>query len=98
LSFLTLAEILADCQSGGWAVPAFDAINQETILAVLEGAVAERAPVILMLHPVQTAMKYWPGLVALIQVEARCPCVCTWIMLLPLTRFAWRWSWDSRAS
>jgi fructose-bisphosphate aldolase class II len=71
LSFLTLAAILADCQSGGWAVPAFDAINQETILAVLEGAVAERAPVILMLHPVQTAMKYWPGLVALIQVEAR---------------------------
>jgi fructose-bisphosphate aldolase class II len=55
---------------GRWAVPAFDVTNKETVLAVLEGAVAERAPVILMLHPRATPIQYWPGLVALIRAEA----------------------------
>jgi fructose-bisphosphate aldolase, class II len=70
LAFQSLSEILADCRAGHWAVPAFDVINHETALAVLEGALAERAPVILLLHPVQTSMKHWLGLVAFIRAEA----------------------------
>ena len=66
----TLKDILADPQRQGWAVPAFDVINQETVLAALEGAAAERAPVILMLLPSHTPLEHWPGLVALIEVEA----------------------------
>jgi ketose-bisphosphate aldolase len=70
LSLVTLREILADCQSEGWAVPAFDVINYETVIASLEGAAAERAPVILMILPSHTPVKQWPGLVGLIQAQA----------------------------
>jgi ketose-bisphosphate aldolase len=70
LPFETLREILADCQSEGWAVPAFDVINYETVIASLQGAAAERAPVILMILPSHTPVNQWPGLVALIQAQA----------------------------
>jgi ketose-bisphosphate aldolase len=70
LSFVTLREILADCRQQGWAVPAFDVINLETALAALHGAIAEQAPVILMILPSHTPRKQWPGLVGLIRAEA----------------------------
>jgi len=76
VAFVTLNEILADCQSEGadgrhpWAVPAFDVINMETVYAALGGAVAERAPVILMVLPGHTPVSMWPGLVAMIRAEA----------------------------
>jgi fructose-bisphosphate aldolase class II len=86
LTFVTLQEILARCYTSSqraaqaegpsatpheaWAVPAFDTLNHETIVATLDGAAAERAPVILMFYPNHTPMRFWPGLVALIQVEA----------------------------
>ena len=70
MPFVTLRDILANCQSEGWAVPAFDVINYETVIASLEGAVAERAPVILMILPSHTPVKQWPGLVGLIQAQA----------------------------
>lgn len=70
MAFMRLNEILADCRSGGWAVPAFDVINMETIQAALEGATAERAPVILMVLPSHTPLRQWPGMAALIQAEA----------------------------
>jgi len=70
LPLITLREILADCQRQGWAVPAFDVINYETVLAALDGAVAEVAPVILMVLPSHTPQKYWPALISLIQAEA----------------------------
>jgi ketose-bisphosphate aldolase len=72
LSFVTLREILADCQREGWAVPAFDVINFETVIASLEGAAAERAPVILMVLPSHTPLSQWPGLVALVRAQAAC--------------------------
>lgn len=71
MSFVTLRDILAEAQEDGWAVPAFDVINHETVLAVLDGAAAERAPVILMILPSHTPQRQWPGLVNLIQTEAR---------------------------
>ena len=70
MSLITMREILEDCQEQGWAVPAFDVINQETVLAAVEGAEAERAPVILMVLPGHTPQKHWPGLAALIRAEA----------------------------
>jgi ketose-bisphosphate aldolase len=65
-----MSEILADCREQGWAVPAFDVINHETVLAALEGAEAERAPMILMVLPGHTPQKHWSGLAALIRAEA----------------------------
>lgn len=70
MAFVRLNEILADCRSEGWAVPAFDVINMETIQAALEGATTERAPVILMVLPSHTPLRQWSGMVALIQAEA----------------------------
>ena len=70
MSLVTLREILADCQHEGWAVPAFDVINYETVVASLEGAAAERAPVILMVLPSHTPLSQWPGLVAMVQAQA----------------------------
>jgi ketose-bisphosphate aldolase len=70
LSFITMREILADCREEGWAVPAFDVVNHETVLAALEGAEAEKAPVILMVLPGHTPQKHWSGLAALVRAEA----------------------------
>jgi len=73
LAFVTLNEILADCRSDRarpWAVPAFDVINMETVVAVLQGAAAEKAPVIVMVYPSHTPLPQWPGMVALIKAEA----------------------------
>ncbi len=70
LPFITMREILADCREQGWAVPAFDVVNHETVLAVVEGAEAERSPVILMVLPGHTPQKHWSGLAALIRAEA----------------------------
>jgi fructose-bisphosphate aldolase, class II len=70
LPFATLHEILAPCQGQGWAVPGFDVLNQETVLAVLDGAAAERAPVILMVYPNHPPPDQWAGLVALMRTEA----------------------------
>jgi fructose-bisphosphate aldolase class II len=68
--FVTLCDILAASQQAGWAVPAFDVINYETVLAVVDGARAEQAPVILMILPSHTPPRLEPGLVSLIRTEA----------------------------
>jgi ketose-bisphosphate aldolase len=70
MPFITMREILADCREQGWAVPAFDVVNHETVLAALEGAEAERAPVILMVLPGHIPEKHWLGLAALMKAEA----------------------------
>jgi ketose-bisphosphate aldolase len=73
LAFVTLNEILAECRSDHarpWAVPAFEVINMATVTAVVQGAAAENAPVIVMVYPYHTPVQQWPGLVALIRAEA----------------------------
>ena len=70
MRFCTLTEILSGCREAGWAVPAFDAINLETAAAILDGAAAERAPVIIMVLPSHTRRPYWAGLVAAIRAQA----------------------------
>jgi ketose-bisphosphate aldolase len=68
---LSLEEILAQPQREGWAVPAFDAINHETVLAALDSSAMERAPVIVMILPIHTPQEHWPGLIALVKAEAQ---------------------------
>jgi len=70
LTFCTLAEILEGCRGQGWAVPAFDILNHETVLAVLDAAAAERSPVILMVYSHPDSVARLPGLAALIRTEA----------------------------
>lgn len=73
MAFVTLNGILAGCRSEQmrpWAVPAFDVVNMETVDAVLQGATAEKSPVIVMIYPNHTPPVQWPGLVALTRVGA----------------------------
>jgi fructose-bisphosphate aldolase class II len=69
LPFVSLHDILAGCLGQGWAVPAFDVINHESVLAALDGAEVERSPVVVMVLPSHTPREQWPGLVALIRAE-----------------------------
>jgi fructose-bisphosphate aldolase class II len=70
MHFVTLGEILHRCRDQKWAVPAFNVVNLETVRAALHGARAERAPVILMMHPNHHRPADWAGLVAAIRSEA----------------------------
>jgi fructose-bisphosphate aldolase, class II len=69
MGLLKLNEILRPCVGQNWAVGAFDTPNLDITQAILDGAVAEQAPVIFMVLPVVVCQDQWPGLVALIQAE-----------------------------
>lgn len=56
MPFVTLREVLAGAEQGGYAVGAFNANNLEIVQAIVEAAVEERAPVILQAS--QGAIKY----------------------------------------
>jgi fructose-bisphosphate aldolase class II len=70
MKFVGLAEILSSCVGQDWAVAGFDTVNLEITQAILEGAEAEHAPVIIMLLPAHTRLEDMPGLVAGIAAEA----------------------------
>ncbi len=46
MAILTLKQILADAEAGGYAVGAFNVSSVDQVIAVMEAAVAERSPVI----------------------------------------------------
>ena len=48
---VTLQEIIAAAEKGGWCVPAFNVYNTETVEGVVEAAEALSAPVILQVYP-----------------------------------------------
>jgi ketose-bisphosphate aldolase len=48
---VTLQEIIAAAEKGGWCVPAFNVYNTETVEGVMEAAEALSAPVILQVYP-----------------------------------------------
>jgi fructose-bisphosphate aldolase class II len=56
MAFVTLKEILAEAQQGGYAVGAFNTNNMEIVQAIVEAAQEERSPVILQAS--QGALKY----------------------------------------
>jgi fructose-bisphosphate aldolase class II len=70
MKFVGLPEILGGCVRQDWAVAGFDTVNLEITQAILEGAQAEQAPVIVMLLPAHTHLEDMPGLVAGIAAEA----------------------------
>jgi fructose-bisphosphate aldolase class II len=56
LEFVTLQEVLADAERGGYAVGAFNANNMEIVQAIAEAAVEEKSPVIFQAS--QGAIRY----------------------------------------
>ncbi len=48
---ISLQDILAAAESGGYAVPAFNVYNMETVMGVIKAAEQERAPVIMQVYP-----------------------------------------------
>ena len=70
MKFVGLPEILGGCVGQDLAVAGFDTVNLEITQAILEGAQAEQAPVIVMLLPAHTHLEDMPGLVAGITAEA----------------------------
>jgi fructose-bisphosphate aldolase, class II len=69
MKFLTLAELLHPCMGQGWAVGAFDTCNHEITRAIVDGAIADRAPVIIMVYPNHTPLLEWPALIRDIEFE-----------------------------
>lgn len=66
-------EILSEAQRGGYAVGAFNANNLEYVQGIIEGAVRERAPVIIQASP--GAIKYAgiDYIAAMVRTAARAP-------------------------
>lgn len=48
---VTLQEIIANAEKGGYCVPAFNVYNAETIMGVLDAAEETKSPVILQVYP-----------------------------------------------
>ena len=48
---ITLKEIIGMAEKGGYAIPAFNVYNTETIMGVIKAAEEERAPVIIQVYP-----------------------------------------------
>jgi fructose-bisphosphate aldolase class II len=63
MKFLTLPELLQPCTGQGWAVGAFDTCNHEITRAIVDGAIADQAPVIIMVYPNHTPQAEWPALI-----------------------------------
>jgi fructose-bisphosphate aldolase class II len=69
MKFLTLSEILQPCVGQGWAVGAYDTCNLEITQAIVDAAVSDQAPAIIMIYPHHTPQEAWPTLVRLIEAE-----------------------------
>jgi fructose-bisphosphate aldolase class II len=69
MKYLTLAEILQPCMGQGWAVGAYDTCNHEITRAIIDAAVADQAPVIIMIYPNHTPLAEWPTLLRNIESE-----------------------------
>ena len=48
---VTLKEIIDMAEKGGYAIPAFNVYNTETIMGVIKAAEEERAPIIIQIYP-----------------------------------------------
>ncbi len=48
---ITLKEIIDMAEKGGYAIPAFNVYNTETVMGIIKAAEEERAPVILQVYP-----------------------------------------------
>jgi fructose-bisphosphate aldolase, class II len=69
MKYLTMAEILQPCVGQDWAIGAYDTCNLEITQAIVNAAVADQAPVIIMVYPHHTPQSEWPTLLRIIEAE-----------------------------
>ena len=70
MSFIPVQQLLAACVRQPWAVGAYDTFNLEMTQGIVDAAVAERSPLIIMMLPGFMPAADWPGVIALIAAEA----------------------------
>jgi len=70
VSFIPVQQLLAACVRQPWAVGAYDTFNLEMTQGIVDAAVAERSPLIIMMLPGFMPAADWPGVIALIAAEA----------------------------
>ena len=70
MKFVPVHELLAACVRQPWALGAYDTFNLEMTQGIVDAAVAERSPLIIMMLPGFMPAADWPGVIALIAAEA----------------------------
>ncbi|MFV0451462.1 MAG: ketose-bisphosphate aldolase [Propioniciclava sp.] len=79
MGILTLRQVLADAEAGGYAVGAFNVSSLDQVVAVMEAAAAERSPVIVQaiagMSPYPDEDAWWRQLRALVASRADVPAV-----------------------
>jgi fructose-bisphosphate aldolase class II len=70
MTFVPVHELLAACVRQPWALGAYDTFNLEMTQGIVDAAVAERSPLLIMMLPGFMPQADWPGLIATIAAEA----------------------------
>ena len=70
MKFVPVHELLAECVRQPWALGAYDTFNMEMTQGIVDAAVAERSPLILMMLPGFMPKADWPGVMATIAAAA----------------------------
>jgi fructose-bisphosphate aldolase, class II len=70
MTFVPVHELLAACVRQPWALGAYDTFNLEMTQGIVDAAVVERSPLIIMMLPGFMPAADWPGVLALIAAEA----------------------------
>jgi fructose-bisphosphate aldolase, class II len=68
--FVPVHELLAACVRQPWAIGAYDTFNLEMTQGIVDAAVAERSPLLIMMLPGFMPQADWPGVIAAIGAEA----------------------------
>jgi ketose-bisphosphate aldolase len=69
MTFVPVHEMLAACVRQPWAVAAFDTFNLEMTQGIVDAAVAEQSPLLLLMLPGFMPKADWPGVVEMIRAE-----------------------------
>jgi fructose-bisphosphate aldolase, class II len=67
--FTPVGELLRPCVGREWAMGAFDTMSLEMTQGIVDAAIAERSPLIIMVLPGYMRTSAWPGLLACIETE-----------------------------
>jgi fructose-bisphosphate aldolase, class II len=70
MTFVPVHELLAACVRQPWALGAYDTFNLEMTQGIVDAAVAERSPLLIMMLPGFMPQADWPGVIATIAAEA----------------------------
>ena len=69
MTFVPVHELLAACVRQPWALAAFDTFNLEMTQGIVDAAVAEQSPLLLLMLPGFMPKADWPGVVEMIRAE-----------------------------